>query len=208
MDLTQVALELVRTYGYVGVFVFTFLESSMLFPFLPSEVVLPAAAVLLVGDPVSLSLFVIAATAGVTVGSLALYSVLARGGRRALDRRSFLRVDREDVERGRRWFRRWGEHSVLWGRLLPGLRSLVTIPAGLAGMDRRRFVAYTTVGGLAFNTAVGGLVLLGRRESVYRIALRWARSHPVVVVAALLAVAVVGAAYWYRERGGSRRGRR
>ncbi|WP_254537034.1 DedA family protein [Halomarina litorea] len=197
MDLTQTAVDLVRTYGYLGVFLFTFLESSMLFPLLPSEVVLPAAAAVLVVDPLSLALFAGTATAGVTVGSLVLFVAFARGGERALSRWSFLRVDREDVERGRRWFRRWGDHSVLWGRLLPVLRSIVSIPAGIARMDVRRFALYSAVGGLAFNAAVGAVVYAGRQRSVYHVATEWGRSHPVAAGGAFAVLAAIGTGVWY-----------
>lgn len=197
MDLTGEAIALVHAYGYLGVFLFTFLESSMLFPLLPSEVVLPATAAVLVTGPLSLALFAGTATAGATVGALVLFVAFERGGERALDRWSFIRVDHEDVERGRRWFRRWGDHSVLWGRLLPVLRSVVTIPAGIARMDVRRFAAYSTVGALAFNAAVGAVVYAGRRRSVYAVAIEWGRVHPALATALTVTVVAVGGAVWY-----------
>lgn len=197
MDLTTTALDLARTYGYLFVFAFVFLETSMLFPLLPSEVVLPASAAIVVTSPASLALFVLVATAGGVAGSVVLYELFRRAGERALDSR-WVRVDRRDADRARRWFRRWGSHSVLWGRLLPVLRSVVSIPAGFAAMNRGLFTAYTAAGTLAFSAAVGGLVYVGVRESVYAAALSAASERPLVVVA-LVALALVAVAVAYRE---------
>lgn len=165
--LTETALSLVAQYGFLAVFVFAFLESSMLFPLLPSELVLPSAAALLVRGPVELGLFVLAATAGTTVGALVPYYV-GHEGHEALDRYGrYLRVSERETDRARRWFRRWGEHSVLWGRFLPVLRSVISIPAGFSEMRLCKFVVYTTVGALLFNTAVAGLVYLGREDLLH-----------------------------------------
>ncbi|WP_435154901.1 DedA family protein [Haladaptatus sp. DFWS20] len=158
---TETALSLIQQYGFLAVFVFAFLESSMLFPFLPSELVVPAAAGLLVRDPVSFALFVLTMTVGTTLGSLFPYFV-GHEGHEALDRYGrYLRVSADETDRASRWFRRWGEHSVLWGRFLPVLRSVISIPAGFAEMGFRKFVAYTTVGALLFNVSVTGLVYFG-----------------------------------------------
>nr|WP_282594523.1 DedA family protein [Halomarina salina] len=195
--MTTTALDLARTYGYLFVFVFMFLETSMLFPLLPSEVVLPASAAIVVTSPASLALFVLVATAGGVVGSAVLYEVFRRAGDHALDH-DWVRVDRRDANRARRWFRRWGSHSVLWGRLLPVLRSVVSIPAGFAEMHRGVFTAYTAVGALAFNAAVAGFVYVGVRESVYEVALAVVHERP-LVVSALVVVALVVVAVAYHE---------
>ncbi len=157
--LTGTGLDLVAQYGYFALFVFMFLETSMLFPLLPSEVTVPFAAAFLVTGPVSFGLFVLAATAGATIGSVVAYYLFAATGNRALDRyRDRLRVSDERIERGQHWFRRWGEGSVFWGRLLPVARSIISIPAGLAGMEIRRFTAYSAGGSACFAAGVAALV--------------------------------------------------
>nr|WP_233265232.1 DedA family protein [Halomarina oriensis] len=187
------------------VFAFVFLETSMLFPLLPSEVVLPASAAIVVTSPSTLALFVLVATAGAVVGSVVCYELFSRAGEAAVDHR-WVRVEESDADRARRWFRRWGRHSVLWGRVLPVLRSVVSIPAGLSGMNRVLFTGYTAVGALAFNAAVGGVVYAGAEASVYETALVVARERPVVVALLVLAglVAVVagyrGSTGDWRER--------
>ncbi|NHN59894.1 hypothetical protein G9466_12540 [Halorussus sp. JP-T4] len=139
----------------------------MLFPLLPSEVVVPGAAAILVGGPASFGLFVAAVVVGTTAGGLFAFHVFAEYGRSALaDRGGRLRLSEDRLERATGWFRRWGESSVLWGRLLPVLRSVVSVPAGLAGMVRWKFTLYSASGALAFGALVGvavetGLNLLG-----------------------------------------------
>lgn len=161
-NLGQVALDLVSQYGFVGVIVFTFLEASLLFPLLPSEVVLPGAAALLVDGPVTFGLFVASVVVGTTAGSLFAYRVFGERGRKALaSHGGWLRISEERLERSARWFRRWGQSSVLWGRLLPVVRSVISLPAGLAGMPRWRFTLYTAIGALLFGAGVAGLVVTG-----------------------------------------------
>ncbi|USZ76948.1 DedA family protein [Halorussus vallis] len=160
--LGQTALGFVSKYGFVAVAVFTFLEASMLFPLLPSEVVVPGAAALRVRGPVSFALFVAAIVVGTTTGSLFAYWVFGRKGHAAVEGRGgWVNVSESKVERSREWFQRWGESSVLWGRLLPVLRSVISIPAGFSGMARWKFTLYSAVGAAAFGVAITLLVRTG-----------------------------------------------
>lgn len=193
--LTGTALDLLTQYGYLAIFVFMFLETSMVFPFLPSEVVVPSAAALLVADPVTLVAFALAATAGATVGSLFAYYVIGMGGEYAVDRYGrYVHVTDRELDRSQRWFRRWGESSVLWGRLLPLLRSIISIPAGFAEMNVRKFTLYSALGSFAFNLAVGATVYYGTQQSVYTVAMTEARRW-IDVVAGLAATRPVLAAF-------------
>ena len=201
-DLVGTAEDLLVRYGYLAVFCFTFLESSLLFPLLPSEVVLPLAAVLLVSGPASLAAFALAATAGVAVGSVVAYYLFGRGGEEVLERYGpLVRVSDRELRWAKETFRRYGEWSVFWGRLLPFLRSVVSVPAGFASMDLARFTAYSVGGGLVFNLAVGALALSGDGErSVYAVAfdlvLTAVAERPLLIaVAALAAVGLAAAAY-------------
>lgn len=163
-EFTQIALDLITRYGFVAIFVFMFLETSLVFPLLPSEIVVPVAAAVLVTDPVSLGLFTLSATAGATVGSLFTYYVFGIVGYRTTERYgAYVHVSDRELVWSQRWFQRWGEGSVCWGRLLPVLRTVISIPAGFAGMRLWKFVVYSVIGSLAFNGIVAGLVLTGRR---------------------------------------------
>ncbi|SFR74145.1 membrane protein DedA, SNARE-associated domain [Halogeometricum rufum] len=199
MSLTQPLLDALVRYGYLGIFVFTFLETSLLFPLLPSELVVPAIAGVAVGSATGAVAFAAAGAAGGTVGGLFAYRVFGARGATAAERYGdSVRVSQDDIDRGRRLFSRWGEHSVLWGRLLPFFRSAVSIPAGFAQMSLAKFAVYTAAGTFAFDIAVAGLVLYGRRQ-VERVGARHLATRLVALlnefVAARPAVAaVVGAA--------------
>jgi len=66
-------------------------------------------------------------------------------------------VPSEEVDRSKAWFRRWGERLMFWGRLLPVLWTPISVPAGFAAMDRRKFVAYSAPGWAVYMTALGAL---------------------------------------------------
>lgn len=160
--IVQAVLHLIAQYGYLAVFVYLMLETANLLPFVPSEVVVPIAAGELVHDPLSFVLFVLDTTAGATVGSLLAYLVFRRYGEDVLDEHGHvIRISRQHLERSQEAFTRYGESMVFWGRLLPVLRGLVSIPAGLAEMDLRRFTIYSAVGAALFNTSLTYLVYTG-----------------------------------------------
>ncbi|MFC6826636.1 DedA family protein [Halopelagius fulvigenes] len=203
VDPTDVALRFVRLYGPLALLLFTFLETSMLFPFLPSEVVVPVAAALIITDVTSFLVFVLAAAVGGTVGAYVPYYVFRSdrvGGSGWI--RDRVNVSEERIERGREWFQRWGRSSVLWGRFLPALRSVVSIPAGLAGMDSRRFGAFTAAGTVGFYAATGGVVYYGRQQSLFSAAFAVAADRPALVAGAILALLVVGVAVRRRSSSG------
>ena len=190
-----------------------FLESGLLLHFVPSEVVLPFAAALLVHGPVGFVVFVTVATAGGTAGSVFVYYVFGRGGEYVLERYgTYLRLSPADLERGRRVFRRWGEGTVFFCRLLPLLRALISIPAGLAEMDFRRFVLYTASGTAVFVAALTYLAYAGTQAgtpvnralaalvAVLTLDVRYVRSHFLVVLVGVVASAVAILIVWtHRE---------
>ena len=193
VDLTAVALRFVGLYGPLALCLFTFLESSMIFPFLPSEVVVPAAAVLLINDPTSFLSFVIAASVGGTVGAFVPFYVFrdTRAGETDWIR-DRIAISDEHIERGRAWFRRWGRSSVLWGRFLPALRSVVSIPAGLSEMKPTKFGVFTAAGVVGFYAATGGVVYYGRQQSLFTAAFGVATERPGLTVVVLLTLLGIG----------------
>ena len=107
---------------------------------------------------------VLAATFGSVAGALILYALARRGGRPVILRLSrSLRVTEADLDRADDWFDRHGAWIVVLGRLVPGARSLVSIPAGLSEMPLARFTLLTTLGSALWNTAlIGAGWALGR----------------------------------------------
>lgn len=90
------------------------------------------------------------------------YYVFGVYGEKVLERFGHvLHVEEEDIERGQKWFRRWGENSVFWCRMLAVMRAVISIPVGMAQMDVKKFVAYSTFGSAVFNLAFTWLVFSG-----------------------------------------------
>lgn len=157
-------LDVIDAMGALGVAFLVALEN--LFPPLPSEVVLPLAGFLAGQDRMSLVAVLVAATVGSVAGALVLYWAGAAVGlgrlRRTAERLPLM--DADDVDRAQSWFNRHGRTAVLIGRLVPGVRSLISIPAGVARMPLLPFIAYTTLGSAAYNAVLVGLGhQLGRR---------------------------------------------
>lgn len=154
--LTGTVLDVVEALGALGVGLLTFVET--VFPPLPSEVILPLAGYLAERGRLGLVAVLVASTVGAVAGSWVLYGVGARLGRERsaawLSRLPL--VDREDVEGAIAWFDRHGPWAVLFGRLVPGIRSLVSLPAGASSMSLTRFTVLTTVGSLAWNAVLVG----------------------------------------------------
>ena len=153
-------LDVIDAMGAVGVAALVALEN--LFPPLPSEVVLPLAGFLAGQGELSLAAVLVAATVGSVVGALVLYwagAALGRDRMRRIAERLPL-MDADDVDRAQGWFDRHGRSAVLVGRLVPGVRSLVSIPAGISRMPLLPFLGYTTLGSAAYNAV---LVLLGHQ---------------------------------------------
>jgi membrane protein DedA with SNARE-associated domain len=146
------AADVMQTLGEIGVGVLVALEN--LFPPIPSEVVLPLAGYLASRDRLDLVLTIVAATIGSVVGAVALYEAGARTGRsrvrHAIDRMPLLDV--EDLDKAEDWFGRHGQASVLFGRCLPVVRSLISVPAGVEHMPRGNFVLLTALGSGVWNT--------------------------------------------------------
>ena len=138
---------------------------------------------------------VLAATLGSVLGALALYTVGAIVGRERvyfIVRRygRFLTVREDHVERAEDWFDRYGRWTVFFARMVPILRSIISIPAGLTRMPLLPFIAYTIAGTLIWNVLlVGAGVILG---AAWPEIVRWIDYYQNLVIVA--GVAVV--AYW------------
>lgn len=139
--------------GYGGVFVLSFFESAGI-P-IPSEVVLPFSGFLAFSGRFDFWLVVIVASLANYVGSVALFYVGKSGGRWFLEKYGkYILISHHDLETGDRWFYRHGGKIVFWGRLLPIVRTFISLPAGVAKMDFRRFSLYTIAGALPWNGAL------------------------------------------------------
>lgn len=145
--------------GSLGVGLLILLETVI--PPIPSEVILPLAGFRSLTGTLNVWAVWPAATLGSVLGALMLYGLGVWLGYERLHRlaghRWFVLVSQKDMERGHAQFDRHGGKIVLLGRCVPFLRSVVSIPAGIAGMSVRRFVTLTAIGSGVWNAAFLGL---------------------------------------------------
>lgn len=157
--------------GYVGVALLIGLE--VVFPPIPSEVILPLAGSLSASGRFNVVLVIMAATVGSLMGASLLYAAGRWGGERRiggwLDRYGkWVLLSRDDLYKTRAWFSRHGSYAVLVARLVPGMRSYVSVPAGLASMPFGRFLVFSAIGSGIWNSilVVAGYYLGSNWESV------------------------------------------
>ena len=157
-------LDVIEALGSIGVGLLIALES--IFPPIPSEVVLPLAGFLAGQGRMGLVSVIVWATVGSLVGALVLYWLGAALGADRLGRLAdrVPLMDARDVQRAEAWMTRHGAWAVLLGRMVPGVRSLVSIPAGVQRMPLWLFSLLTVIGSAVWNTLFVGLgYLLGDR---------------------------------------------
>jgi membrane protein DedA with SNARE-associated domain len=152
------------TIGLPGLFALMAVESFGLPP-IPSEVVLPLAGFLVVEGTFPLDGTIIAAISGSLVGAFAAYAV-GRWWRHRLAGFGvgYLRIREEHLDRMDRWFAKHGEVTVMGGRLIPGVLSYISYPAGTARIDPAKFGVYTLIGATPWTLALlyAGIVLRSR----------------------------------------------
>jgi membrane protein DedA with SNARE-associated domain len=182
--------------GYAAIFGAMFLEN--LFPPIPSEVIMPLGGFYVQQGKLSLIPVVLAGLLGTVLGALPWYGIgrlvneerieqwLARHGR-------WIGIRPQELQRSRTWFNRHGTALVFWGRLIPGIRTLISVPAGIEMMPLAPFLVWTTAGSLIW-TLLLTLAGLALGEGYSRVEL-WI--EPVAkVVKVVLVVAFLAGLVW------------
>ncbi len=144
--------QFLETWGYLAVFLLTVLESACV-P-IPSEVTLGLGGALASGAIIGgaqghldLGLVIAVGIAGSVCGSLLAYVVGRTGGRALVDRYGkYVLLSHSDLDKAETWFSRRGEWMVLYGRVLPFIRTFISLPAGMARMNPAKFALLTTIG--------------------------------------------------------------
>ena len=156
---------LLRRYWLPALFAVFVLEGAMLLYFAPSESLVPLAVGLAAstdvaaGTPAVYALIVVTAVAGATAGQYLLFLLARRWGRERLLAKPWFRVSPGTLDRFDGWFARWGRLAVPVSNTLLFTRGMLTVPAGLAELDAREFVALSALGTLVFETALALLTL-------------------------------------------------
>lgn len=189
-------IQFISSLGYVGIFILMTLESALI-P-IPSEITMPFSGSLAALGRFNFWIVVFAGTLGNLVGSLLAYW-LGWWGQEAVVRKVIVKygkyflISEHEYDQSERWFRKHGEPIVFVSRILPVIRTFISLPAGIAKMNLTRFCIYTTVGSLLwsyFLTYVG--VVLGNNwkslEGYFH------KFDVAIVIVGLLGV------FWYVQR--------
>ncbi|MBS5933383.1 MAG: DedA family protein [Clostridiales bacterium] len=195
-------IQLMDKFGYIGIMLLIAIEN--IFPPIPSEVVLTFGGFMTTYSKLTIIGVIIFSTVGAILGAIVLYYIgcilnkerLMRIVSGKIGKILFLKVD--DIEKADRWFATKGDKVVFFGRCVPIIRSLISIPAGMSGMPLGRFLILTTIGSAIWNTilVVIGSVVGESWEKIVAIV----NEYAFVTLFVLVIVFVVGVIYFYRKR--------
>ena len=192
--------DLIGVYGYPAVFAAAFLE--VIFPPIPSEVIFPLVGYTVQNRGLGLENAISMATVGAlgsTAGAVLIYFISVKVGRAAIARfGKRVRIGEHDIEKAENWFEKYGPIAVFTGRMMPGVREIISIPAGIARMNFAKFVGYTFAGSVLWCIV---LTLAG-----YYLGEAWSKfseqasSAFSVVTFIVIAILIAGIGFWYSMR--------
>ncbi len=186
-QLRDIIEQIVTTLGYPGISFVMFGEN--IFPPIPSELVMPFAGFLVADGKLNFIGIVLAGTFGSVVGAVVIYYIGVWADERVI--RTFLRhygryvmVSEDDLNRALSLFERYGNAIVFFGRLIPIIRSLISLPAGMKRMPLPRFLVFTTLGASIWTTvlAAGGVILGENWEEIMGYVDQYQKATLVVLV--------------------------
>jgi membrane protein DedA with SNARE-associated domain len=149
--------EIISQYGYIGVFLIIVLEN--LFPPIPSEIVLSFSGFMTTRTDLSVIGIIISSTAGSVIGAMILFKIGSildvKRLEKIIDRWGhILRLKKEDIRKANAWFEKYDVWTVFFCRMIPLLRSIISIPAGMSKMNFLLFLLLTFIGTLTWNTII------------------------------------------------------
>ncbi|MBO9009413.1 DedA family protein [Listeria monocytogenes] len=193
--------SIMADFGYIGIFVLIMVEN--LFPPIPSEIILTFGGFMTTVTSLNVVMVIIVATLGSVVGAILLYKVASYFGKERLTKivlkyGRILRLKESDIERAESFFLKYGSWAVFLCRMIPLIRSLISIPAGMTKMKMSRFLILTTAESLLWNTVLIGLgAVLG--ESWNEIVV-FMDSFSTIIYSVIAILVVVGLGYFFRAR--------
>lgn len=147
--------EFLTGHLYEGVFVAALVETII--PPIPTLAIFPTAGFLASQEGFSLLSvipLIILGALGATIGTTAIYLIALKLGRKILLRYlRFVKISEKKLERVETWFEKYGDKAVFLGRMIPVMREMISVPAGLLGMKFPKFILYTFAGSLVWSTA-------------------------------------------------------
>jgi len=153
-------ISLVSDNLYLGVFLAALIET--IFPPIPSEAIFPLAGYIILQNEMPFFHIItvgITGGTGATLGAFVIYLIALKLGRSGLEKyMKYAKIKKERLEKADKWFKKYGDKSVIVGRMIPGIRELVSIPAGIFHMRVMKFLIFTFIGSCIWSislTAIG-----------------------------------------------------
>jgi len=194
-DIAMIIVEWVEQFGYIGIFIMMFLESTF-FPF-PSEVAMIPAGYLAAKGDMNLIMAIVVGTLGSLMGALFNYYLAKKYGRKGVLRfGKYFFFTEEKLEKMEAFFVNHGSFSTFVARLIPGVRQLVSLPAGLSRMPLDKFSLHTTLGAGIWVTV---LVLLGYFLGENEALIKEYLHQIVLVTLSIIAIATVIYVYMHKR---------
>jgi len=193
-EIAQFITDQIFDMGYLGIFFLMLIESSFI-PF-PSEIVLVPAGYLASKGDMDISLILLASLLGSIGGALINYfGALYVGRKFLLKYGKYILISEETLDKMENFFKKHGAISTFTGRLIPGIRQLISIPAGLSKMNLKVFIFYTSLGALIWSIILVALgYLIGENQELIKEYLSQ------IVTITLVCVALITAMYIYNHK--------
>lgn len=190
------AIYLIEDLGYWGVFIGMTIESTCI-P-LPSEVIMPLAGFVAYRGEMSLLGITIVGAVGNLIGSWIAYFVGLKGGRPFLEKYGkYILISPKKLDMAHEWFDKYGHEAVLISRVLPIIRTFISLPAGIAEMDLKKFTIYTFVGSLPWCFVLGYIgFMLGPNWNIIE---EYFHYMDIVVVIGVVALAIYLVHKYWRD---------
>ena len=192
-------LMVMNQFGYIGVFLLIAIEN--IFPPIPSEVILLFGGFMTTYTRLNVVGMIIAATLGSLIGAIVLYYIGKIFNKERLKKiisgkiGKVLRLKSSDIEKADKWFDTKGNKTVFFCRFIPIVRSLISIPAGMSEMPMQKFLIYTILGSLIWNTVliIVGSIVGDKWETI----VGYLDNFSNIILIILVIIFVVALYYWF-----------
>ena len=198
----EIIINLMNQFGYIGIFLLIAIEN--IFPPIPSEVILTFGGYMTTYSNLNVPLVILSATLGSLLGAIVLYAIGKILNKERLIKivsgkvGKILRLKKEDIESADKWFDTKGEKCVFFCRFIPIVRSLISIPAGMSEMNIPKFLIYTTIGSLIWNSVlvVVGSIVGENWENIVNIF----DTYSTITLIVLIIIFILFVVWFYKKR--------
>lgn len=194
-QISQMFLQFIDAYGYIAVAVLMAMENACI-P-IPSELILGFAGYLIFAERMTFTGAMVAGMVGGMAGSIFAYAVGATGGRKFVDKYGkYFFVKKSHVDLAQRWFDKYGVRAVFFSRMLPVVRTFISLPAGFAHVNFPKFLLFTFAGSLPWTALIlyAGILLGENWKYLLEI------GHEASIAFVIICVVILAVIYFRRRR--------